>query len=48
VNGSSRFLYAISPNIGRVSAFAVDSDGGLDPLPGLTGLPASATGLAAR
>jgi 6-phosphogluconolactonase (cycloisomerase 2 family) len=45
---NSRFLYAVASGTHAVNGFRVQSDGSLTPLPaGLTGLPASATGLLA-
>ena len=44
----SRFLYALDSGTAAISAFRVLPGGGLEPVPGATGLPAAAVGLAAR
>jgi 6-phosphogluconolactonase len=44
----SRFLYSLNSGDGTISGFRVEGDGGLSPVGGATGLPAGATGLAAR
>jgi 6-phosphogluconolactonase (cycloisomerase 2 family) len=44
----SHFLYADNSGTHGINVFAVQSDGTLVALPGVTGLPASAVGLAAR
>jgi 6-phosphogluconolactonase len=44
----SRFLYVLTPGTLSISAFQVNSDGSLTTLPGATGLPITAAGLAAR
>ena len=48
LSGNSRFLYSLNSGDGTISGFRVRSDGGLRPMGGATGLPLSATGLAAR
>ena len=45
---SSRFLYSLNSGDGTISGFRVTADGGLAPIGGASGLPAAATGLAAR
>ncbi|HEY3341623.1 MAG TPA: beta-propeller fold lactonase family protein, partial [Anaerolineae bacterium] len=45
---NSQYLYALNAGTLGINAFAVQDDGSLNPLPGITGLPASAVGLAAR
>jgi 6-phosphogluconolactonase (cycloisomerase 2 family) len=45
---ASHFLYADNSGTHGINVFAVQSDGTLAALPGVTGLPASAVGLAAR
>jgi hypothetical protein len=45
---NSQFLYVRIGRSGRIGAFAVQPDGGLQPLAGASGLPANAAGLAAR
>lgn len=44
----SRYLYSLNSGNGTVSAFRVNANGSLQALPGLSGLPAGANGLAAR
>jgi DNA-binding beta-propeller fold protein YncE len=45
---SSRLLYSLNSGDGTISGFRVRADGGLAPIGGASGLPAAATGLAAR
>jgi 6-phosphogluconolactonase (cycloisomerase 2 family) len=45
---NSRFLYALTNGTHGVSAFRVEANGSLTPLPGISGIPAGAVGLAAR
>jgi 6-phosphogluconolactonase (cycloisomerase 2 family) len=45
---NSQFLYVRIGRTGSIGAFAVQSDGSLQPLPGAAGLPANSAGLAAR
>ena len=45
--GNSRYLYTLSPRNGTIGAFSVQRDGALVALPGPSGLPTSANGLAA-
>jgi hypothetical protein len=47
LSAGSRFLYIRNGN-GTISAFQVKGDGSLNPLQGVSGLPAGATGLAGR
>jgi hypothetical protein len=44
----SRFLYSLNSGDGTLSGFRVEADGALTPIGGATGLPAGASGLAAR
>jgi 6-phosphogluconolactonase len=44
----SRYLYSLNSGDGTISGFRVREDGGLKPIGGASGLPAGATGLAAR
>jgi 6-phosphogluconolactonase (cycloisomerase 2 family) len=44
----SRFLYSLNSGSHSVSAFRVRADGSLQNLPGLSGIPAAANGLAAQ
>ncbi len=44
----SRYLYSLNSGTGTVSAFRVNANGSLQGLPGLSGIPAGANGLAAR
>ena len=44
----SRFLYSLNSGDGTISGFRVGADGSLTPVGGSGGLPAGATGLAAR
>ena len=44
---NSRYLYSLNSGNGTISAFRVNGHGGLEPLSGASGLPASADGLAA-
>jgi 6-phosphogluconolactonase (cycloisomerase 2 family) len=48
VSSFSRYLYTLDSGSHGISAFAVADDGSLAPLPGTSGLPDSAVGLAAR
>ncbi|MGH7719015.1 MAG: lactonase family protein [Gemmatimonadaceae bacterium] len=48
VSRNSRFLYALAGGNGTVAAFRIESDGGLTPIAGGSGLPAGAVGLAAE
>jgi 6-phosphogluconolactonase (cycloisomerase 2 family) len=43
----SRYLYAINPSVGAITAYRVRSDGSLQPLEGIAGLAPGAAGLAA-
>jgi 6-phosphogluconolactonase (cycloisomerase 2 family) len=45
---NSRFLYSLNSRTGSISGFQVANDGGLEPIPGVAGLPAGANGLVAR
>jgi 6-phosphogluconolactonase len=45
---NSRFLYALNSGNGTISAFGVNPDGSLSSLPGVTGIPSGATGLAVQ
>ena len=47
LSGNSQYLYALNSGTLGINAFAVQEDGSLQSLPGITGLPASAFGLAA-
>ena len=44
----SRYLYSLNSGNGTVSAFRVNANGSLAALPGLSGIPAGANGLAAQ
>ena len=44
----SRYLYSLNSGDGTLSAFRVNANGSLAALPGLSGIPAGANGLAAR
>ncbi len=44
----SRFLYSLNSGDGTIDGFRVRADGSLKPVGGASGLPSSATGLAAR
>ena len=44
----SRYLYSLNSGNGTFSAFRVNESGSLQPLPGLSGIPAGANGLAAQ
>ena len=48
VSSDSEFLYALTAGTNTIVAFQVGADGSLTPLPGISGLPAGANGLAAR
>lgn len=48
IDGSGRFLYVLSSGSHAVNAFRILGDGSLAALPSMSGLPASAVGLAAR
>ena len=48
LTGNDRFLYSLNSGDGTISGFRVEGDGGLAPIGGASGLPAFATGLAAR
>jgi 6-phosphogluconolactonase len=43
-----RYLYVLSSGLHEVSVFRFGSDGSLTPMPGASGLPATANGMAAR
>lgn len=43
-----RYMYVLSSGIQEVSVFRFEADGGLTLLPGMSGLPATANGMAAR
>jgi 6-phosphogluconolactonase (cycloisomerase 2 family) len=45
---SGRFLYSLNTGTNTIGAFRVHTDGSLTTLPFAPGLPAGATGLAAR
>jgi len=45
---NDHFLYSLDSGTGTISAFRVGADGSLTPVPGASGLPAGANGLAAR
>ncbi len=45
---NSRYLYALNSGDGTISAFRLNQGGSLSPLPGVTGIPSGATGLAVR
>ncbi len=47
-NVNSRFLYVLNGGNGTIGIFAVRSDGSLSTVPGVSGLPASANGIAAH
>jgi len=44
---NSRFLYTLNSGNGTVSAFGINRDGALSPIPGVSGVPAGTNGLAA-
>jgi 6-phosphogluconolactonase (cycloisomerase 2 family) len=44
----SRFLFSLNSGNGTISAFRINSKGALTAIPGLSGIPAGANGLAAR
>jgi 6-phosphogluconolactonase len=48
ISDNGRYLYTLNGGNGTIGIFRIDSDGSLDPLPGASGLPATANGLAAR
>jgi 6-phosphogluconolactonase len=48
LSANSRFLYTLDSGSDGISAFMVNADGSLSALPGVTGLPDGANGLAAR
>ena len=45
---NSQYLYSLNSGNGTISAFRVNNDGSLQTLPGLSGIPAGANGLAAQ
>ncbi|CAG0989611.1 6-phosphogluconolactonase [Anaerolineales bacterium] len=45
-SNNGRFLYALRSGSGAISAFRAEADGNLLPLPGISGMPAGANGLA--
>jgi 6-phosphogluconolactonase (cycloisomerase 2 family) len=45
---NDRLLYSLDSGAGTISAFRVTADGSLAPVPGASGLPTGASGLAAR
>ena len=45
---NSRFLFSLNPGAGTIAGWRIGSDGGLVFTGGLAGMPASATGIAAR
>lgn len=47
LGGGDRFLYTLNAGGHTISAFTVNADGSLSPMFGISGLPASANGLAA-
>jgi 6-phosphogluconolactonase len=48
LSSHSGFLYSLNSGDGTISAFRVNQDGSLSSLPGVSGIPLGATGLAAR
>jgi 6-phosphogluconolactonase len=48
VTRESRFLYALDGGTAGISAFRVQPGGDLEPVPGVSGLPRAAVGIAAR
>ncbi|MGE0542036.1 MAG: lactonase family protein [Dehalococcoidia bacterium] len=48
LSAGSRYLYALTNETHALWGFRVGEDGGLEPVPGATGLPAGVVGLAAR
>jgi hypothetical protein len=44
----SRFLFSLNSGNGTISAFRINPKGALMAIPGLSGIPAGANGLAAR
>lgn len=48
VTNDSRFLYVLGPGTGVIGGFAINLNGALDPDSEVTGVPASAAGLAVR
>jgi 6-phosphogluconolactonase len=48
ISDNGRYLYTLNGGNGTIAAFRIGSDGSLDPLPGASGIPATANGLAAR
>jgi 6-phosphogluconolactonase (cycloisomerase 2 family) len=45
---SSRYLYSLNSGDGTISAFRVNANGSLNALPGVSGIPAGANGLAVQ
>ena len=45
---NNRFLYSLNSGDRTISGFRVKANGGLAPIGGASGLPAAATGFAAR
>ena len=48
VSNDSRYLFTLNSGNDTISTFRVHADGSLSPLPGASGIPAGANGLAAR
>ena len=48
LSANSRYLYSLNSRNGTLSAFRVNANGSLQTIPGLSGIPAGANGLAAR
>jgi hypothetical protein len=44
----SHYLYSLNSGDGTISAFRVNADGSLDPIPGASGILTSGNGLAAQ
>lgn len=48
ISSDGRYLYALSPNVGTISAFRMMADGNLRSISAVDGIPLSASGLAAH
>ena len=48
LSNNGRFLFTLNSGNDTISAFRIHADGSLSPLPGASGIPAGANGLAAR
>ena len=48
VSRNDKFLYVLDSGTAALSAFRIGSKGALDPVDGISGLPATAVGLAAQ